>query len=351
MECRNSRGNGRVPLGTDPRGLKYPEFVGMKIRPPLHPLPAPGASGLPNLDNFDYEATGTHRTDTQLLAPASTRRGPGRAVLTIVEGADAGKMLPLDKPEVVIGRGADCALVLPDPGVSRRHARVLVHPDRLVLEDMGSKNGTFIDGKAIRQQVLEVGESFYIGPSVKIRLSKMEASEERLANQLYDSSMRDALTNTFNRRYFIQRLSTEVAFAVRHSAPMSVAILDLDHFKRVNDTYGHPAGDRLLQAVARTVSRSLRSEDVFARVGGEELAVLLRGTGMRDAMVVAERIRAAVANTTILADGDVVKATVSIGVAAAAELSGSCTHDALIGLADERLYAAKAAGRNTVRGG
>lgn len=322
----------------------------MKIRPP-HPAPPTGASGLPNLDNFDYEATGTHRTDTQVLAPASTRRKPSRAVLTIVEGADAGRMVALDKPEIVIGRASECALVLPDPGVSRRHARVLVRDDGLVLEDLESKNGTFVDGRSVRSQKLEIGDVFFIGPAVKIRLSMMESSEERLAHQLYDSSMRDALTNTFNRRYFIQRLSTEVAFAVRHATPISVAILDLDHFKKVNDTYGHPAGDRLLQSVARTIAKSLRSEDVLARVGGEELAVLLRGTGMKDALVVAERIRGAVAATSILVEGDEVRATVSIGLASSGELSGNCTHDALIALADQRLYDAKSAGRNRVRGG
>jgi diguanylate cyclase (GGDEF)-like protein len=321
----------------------------MKIRPPQ--APPPGSSGLPNLDNFDYEATGTHRTDTQILAPASTRRRPARAVLTIVEGADAGRMVALDSAEILIGRASECALVLPDPGVSRKHARVLVRDDGLVLEDLDSKNGTFIDGRSVRSESLEIGDVFFIGPSVKIRLSMMESSEERLAHQLYDSSMRDALTNTFNRRYFVQRLSTEVAFAVRHATPLSVAVLDLDHFKRVNDTYGHPAGDRLLQSVARTVARSLRSEDVLARVGGEELAVLLRGTGMRDAVLVAERIRLAVAATSILVEGEEVRATVSIGLASTTELERGGSHDALVTLADERLYEAKSAGRNTVRGG
>jgi diguanylate cyclase (GGDEF)-like protein len=235
--------------------------------------------------------------------------------------------------------------------VSRKHARVLVRDDGLVLEDLDSKNGTFIDGRSVRSESLEIGDVFFIGPSVKIRLSMMESSEERLAHQLYDSSMRDALTNTFNRRYFVQRLSTEVAFAVRHATPLSVAVLDLDHFKRVNDTYGHPAGDRLLQSVARTVARSLRSEDVLARVGGEELAVLLRGTGMRDAVLVAERIRLAVAATSILVEGEEVRATVSIGLASTTELERGGSHDALVTLADERLYEAKSAGRNTVRGG
>ena len=321
----------------------------MKMR--LPPAPPMGPSGLPNLANFDYEATGTHRTDTQVLALASTRRDPGRAILTIVEGADAGRMVALDQPEILIGRASDCTLVLPDPGVSRKHAHVLVKKEnQLLLEDLGSKNGTFIDGKAIRTHMLEVGDVFFIGPSVRIRLAVMEASEERLAHQLYDSSMRDALTSAFNRRYLVQRLSTEVAFAVRHSTPISVVVLDLDHFKKVNDTYGHPAGDRLLQAVTHAVARSLRSEDVLARVGGEELAVLLRGTGMRDALIVAERIRSAVASTSILVENEAVRATVSIGVASAAELQ-NCTHEALMTLADERLYAAKAAGRNTVRGG
>jgi diguanylate cyclase (GGDEF)-like protein len=309
-----------------------------------------GKSGLPNLDNFDYEHTATRQTDTNVSPHASTRRTPARPVLTIVEGADAGRVVPIEKTEVIIGRGADCGVVLPDTGVSRRHARVVVREHDFLLEDLQSKNGTFVDGATVTSRSLAVGDVFHVGPNVKIRLSMMDQSEERLARQLYDSSMRDALTGVFNRRYYVQRLVVEVAYAARHRTALSVVMVDLDHFKKVNDTFGHIAGDRLLQAVARAVASSLRSEDVLARVGGEEFALLLRATDQREAKIVAERVRAAVAATSVAIGQQTVSTTVSGGVASTSDIEGPPTHEALLALADDRLYAAKAAGRNVVRG-
>ena len=310
----------------------------------------PGKSGLPNLDSFDFEHTSTRQTDTNVAPPASTRRGAERPVLTIVDGADAGRVIAVDKTEIVLGRAADCGVVLPDTGVSRKHARVVVREHDFLLEDLSSKNGTFIDGEAVTSRSLAVGDTFFVGPNVKVRLSMMEESEERLARQLYESSMRDALTGVFNRRYYLQRLASEIAFAVRHKTPLSVVMLDLDHFKNVNDSHGHPAGDRLLARVAEAVSASLRSEDVLARVGGEEFAVLLRNTDHREALIVAERVRAAVAGASTTVGERVVSTTVSAGVASASDLTGPASHEGLLALADERLYKAKAAGRNAVRG-
>lgn len=309
-----------------------------------------GKSGLPNLDTFDFEHTSTRQTDTSVSAPASTRRMPARPVLTIVEGAEAGNVVAVDREEVLIGRSADCAVVLPDTGVSRRHARVVVRGEELVLEDLSSKNGTFVDGESVTSRRLQIGDVFHVGPNVKIRLSMMDESEERLARQLYDSSMRDALTGVFNRRYFVQRLVTELAFAVRHKTPLTVIMIDLDHFKKVNDTYGHLAGDKLLSAVSAAIGSSLRSEDVLARVGGEEFAILLRGTDHPEGLIVAQRIRRAVEATSVDVSGRQVRITISGGVASASDLREALTYEALLELADRRLYEAKAAGRNAVRG-
>lgn len=308
-----------------------------------------GTSGLPNLDNFDYEVTSTRQTETNVIEPSSSRRS-ARMTLAVLAGSDAGRIVPLGPELTSIGRATSCDLVLPDTGVSRKHASIRVGDSGWILEDLGSKNGLFIDGEKIHSRVLRDGDAFQVGPHVVVRLARMTDVEERLARQLYDSSMRDALTQTFNRRHFNECLRSETAFAVRHATPLSVLALDFDHFKRINDTLGHAAGDAVLKQGAHRILSTLRSEDVLARVGGEEFAVVLRGTSRTAAVACAERVRAAVAAAPMLVTGaDNLVVTVSVGVASLDEVA-SRAMDALTALADERLYAAKRAGRNRVQG-
>jgi diguanylate cyclase (GGDEF)-like protein len=313
---------------------------------PQDDAPRLGSTGLPNLDTFDYEATGTRNTETSVAAPASTRRLAANPVLTIVEGNDAGRVVRVDRDELVIGRAPECDIVLFDTGVSRKHASVQRRGADIVLSDLGSKNGTFVDGEAVSVRRLSMNDVFHVGPNVRIRLSMLDEAEEKLARQLYDSSMRDALTRTFNRRYFSQRLETEIAFAARHKTDLSVIAFDVDHFKALNDTHGHAAGDEALSEIARAVQGMLRSEDVLARVGGEEFAILLRGVSPGDAVICAERVRAAVERVQLSFEGVPVRVTVSLGVAALSE----GREESLVKLADGRLYEAKRAGRNCVRG-
>ncbi len=306
---------------------------------------AVGSSGLPNLDNFDYEATSTRQTETSHVAPASSRRA-SRAMLVVVAGADAGRIIPFERKEIVIGRATTCELVLPDPGVSRRHARVLRRGSTVFLEDLHSKNGTFLDGTEVTRRELSPEDMFQIGPNVVIRLTMMTDIEAHLARQLYDSSVRDPLTQVFNRRYFFERLRGELAYAERHKVAVSLVVVDFDHFKQLNDTFGHPAGDAVLKDGAKRMLLSLRSEDVLARIGGEEFAIVLRAISHPDAITCAERVRRAIeqgpAPTSI---------TISAGVATTDELApGEFTPEALFEVADKRLYEAKSEGRNRVVG-
>jgi two-component system, cell cycle response regulator len=317
-------------------------------KPPT-PNPPIGASGLPNLDNFDYEVTSTRQTETGIVEPASSRRS-ARMTLGVLAGSDAGRIVPLAAEVTLIGRATSCNLVLPDTGVSRKHASIRAVADGFLLEDLGSKNGLFMDGEQIRTRILRDGDAFQVGPHVVVRLARMTDVEEKLARQLYDSSMRDALTGTFNRRHFGDRLRGEVAFAHRHAAPLSLLTIDFDHFKNINDTHGHSAGDAVLKQGAHRIMSTLRSEDVLARVGGEEFSVILRGISHDAALACAERIRAAVAAAPVLVPRSAaVTMTVSLGVASFDEVAAK-TVEGFIELADERLYAAKRAGRNRVHG-
>ena len=154
----------------------------------------------------------------------------------------------------------------------------------------------------------------------------------------------DALTGLFNRRHLEEELRRQGSTARRHGTPLAALLLDIDHFKRVNDTYGHPAGDLVLQEFGRRLQGHLRAGDVAGRWGGEEFLVLLPGTDRAAALTVAERIRAATSEAPVVTDGMPILVTVSGGCA----VGWPDGPDELVSRADAALYAAKAAGRNRI---
>ena len=188
-----------------------------------------------------------------------------------------------------------------------------------------------------------------LGTNVVLKFTWADALEEEVQQRLYDNAVRDALTHTWNRRYFNERLAQEFSFAHRHQRPLSLLVIDLDHFKQVNDRFGHAAGDQVLRAIAARVQTDLRDEDVLARFGGEEFTVLLRDCLLVDAMAVAERIRRRVASTPVPFEGRPVPVTISVGVACTAEEQMDSSQR-LFSRADQRLYKAKREGRNRVVG-
>jgi diguanylate cyclase (GGDEF)-like protein len=177
--------------------------------------------------------------------------------------------------------------------------------------------------------------------TVEHRLSSM-------AHELYETSIRDHLTNVSNRRYFSQRLDKEISFGARHRMPLSILILDADRFKLINDIRGHAAGDAVLVGLAAVISSNLRAEDLVARYGGEEFVVLLRGTPLEGACVAAERLRKAVEAHPFEFAGTRFTVTVSIGCATAIAERNS---EELLQAADRCLYEAKRSGRNCVVSG
>ncbi len=270
-----------------------------------------------------------------------------RAVLIRMDGALAGQIASLGTEACQIGRHAKNELSIADPGVSRHHARIVHDGQRHVIEDLSSRNGTFVQGRQVTRAVLQDGDFIQLGPRVALRYSITDERQEGLLRQLYESSTRDALTGAYNRQHFDERLRTEVAYANRHGTNVSLVMFDIDHFKRVNDLHGHQCGDYVLKHVARLAARQLRAEDVFARYGGEEFAVLLRGIDLLGAVRVAERLRSTIEVLPAGYDKSIVAVTISAGCAALAECPGRDGDD-LVALADKRLYAAKRAGRNRI---
>jgi two-component system cell cycle response regulator len=179
-------------------------------------------------------------------------------------------------------------------------------------------------------------------------VSRATEPEAKYAHQMYQVALRDGLTGAYNRRYLDERLLSEMAFAQRHRIPLGLLMLDLDHFKMVNDTFGHQAGDAVLQRFHALLEEQVRTEDVVARYGGEEFAVLCREADEGSAAVVAERLRRAVEGAAFEYDGQSIPVTVSIGVAISLDVNVDGP-ESLVRQADLALYQAKEAGRNCWR--
>jgi len=272
-----------------------------------------------------------------------------RFSLTILAGPAAGSLFASDEEEVTIGRGEENDLCVDDPGMSRHHVRVVREGHDFVIEDLDSKNGTYIGGLQVKgRRKLKEGDRILLGQSTVIRFSLQDAFEQEAARRMYESAVRDPLTNLYNRRYLDDRLDGEFAFAMRHASPLSVLMLDIDHFKSVNDRYGHQGGDEILKKVAGVVSRAVRTEDLVARYGGEEFIVVARGTDAKAANVLAERIRRLVHKMQIVWETQEITVTVSLGVATRTLDRPYAESRALIAAADEALYRAKEGGRNAV---
>jgi diguanylate cyclase (GGDEF)-like protein len=220
-----------------------------------------------------------------------------------------------------------------------------------VREYRSAPNPEFVNGVQIQCTPLTPGDRLQIGAQTVLQYGSLDDAEDELLRNLYTASTHDSLTGTFNRRYFFDRLAIEISHARRHSAQLSVMVLDVDHFKVINDTHGHAAGDAFLRSLAATLSQRVRAEDVFARYGGEEFAMLVRDTPRVLAHLFAERIRLQVEALRVPHAKALLRATLSIGLAELEEAVAVGSSEELLVLADRRLYQAKALGRNRVCSG
>ncbi len=285
---------------------------------------------------------------TELVGdPPDAAPGTRQAYLLVMAGTNLGEMIKVGAEPMVLGRSRQAGLRLLDEGVSREHARLDRSGADLLIHDLSSRNGTFVNGERIDRRVLTEGDRIQLGRHAILKLVLADHLEEAFQKHLYDSSLRDGLTLAFNRRYFLDRLDGELRFALRHGEPLSVLLLDLDHFKRVNDAHGHLAGDQVLRGFADAIRRSIRNEDVFARYGGEEFAIISRATPLARASILGERLRRASSAFAVDHGGTRIQVTTSVGIAALPECAVDSAVD-LVAAADRALYAAKHRGRDRV---
>jgi diguanylate cyclase (GGDEF)-like protein len=268
----------------------------------------------------------------------------GVASLVVIYGGELGRRFSLDS-ELTIGRSFNNSVVIDADSVSRRHARFEPLEDDFIVEDLGSTNGTLVNGERVEERrALEHGDLIQIG-GVVLRFISGRDVEAMYHEEIYRLTIIDGLTQIHNRRYFDDFLDREVARCSRSHGDLSLVLFDIDRFKEVNDSLGHLFGDRMLRTVATLVGERVRREQLFARFGGDEFALILPDVNLKDALAFAENVRALIEETEVEDRGRTGGATLSLGVAA---WQDGMSVDDLVKAADQALYMAKEQGRNRV---
>lgn len=271
---------------------------------------------------------------------------PSLLALITYAGEGLGTVFPLPEGDHRIGRAAECRLQLNDSEASRVHARLTVLGERATVEDLGSTNGTRVNERAIEGATeLRPGDRLAIGAHI-LKLVVLDELEREFHRSLVEAGTRDPLTGLANRGAIMRELENRFGLSRRYGRPMGLVIVDLDHFKIVNDTRGHAAGDEVLRAFAATVAAQLREPDLAGRIGGEEFLLLLPETDLEGAAVVAERLRLAVASMVPGGAAQGLACTCSLGAAQAEGRDKSAGE--VLARADAALYRAKGSGRNRV---
>lgn len=288
--------------------------------------------------------------DTLVTAPTHLVKPQGDACLVYIypTGPLMGRRIALGEGTVVAGRDAECAVQLDHASVSRRHAELRPGKTGHYVVDLQSTNGTFINDRQVTIHKLTDGDTLRVGNFI-FRYLLGGSVESQYHEEIYRLTIHDGLTNIANKRHFLEFLERELSRSARYSRPVSLLLLDLDHFKSINDGLGHLCGDFVLRELASLLKESVRKEELLARYGGEEFALVLPETGRDGALHLAERLRQVLEGRSFQFDQHEFKVTMSIGVATTLG-NPVVTAAELIRQADEKLYQAKNAGRNRVAG-
>ncbi|MDR2215612.1 MAG: GGDEF domain-containing protein, partial [Nevskiaceae bacterium] len=298
-------------------------------------------------DLIDMDTPTSDKTQLRPLRP--TGMHPSRsACVVVIHGEGLGRRADIGPQPVVIGRSNEADLVLASQSVSRMHCRIWADGGSYRIRDLGATNVTRVNDTPLREdQTLSDGDQITVGDCT-LKFISQDSMEARYHEQIYQLAVSDTLTDLYNRRHFTEIAEKEIARAARHTRALSLCIIDVDLFKSINDRYGHVRGDEVLRQVAMLLRRHTRDDDIAARIGGEEFALLLPERGPNEAALLAERLREAVADTPFASGDAPLRITISIGVATL--MPGQKTPlTELMTAADTALYRAKSDGRNKVR--
>ena len=282
-----------------------------------------------------------------------------RPALVFLRGELLAVPIPLERDQVILGRALEADVRINDARASRLHARVTTERDaqtgetRHRISDLGSTNGTLLNGQPITESILHDGDKITIGEHL-LRFEMLDEIDREYQIQIHRLLAHDELTGLLTSKSFFSELRREAARAELESRPFCVLMMDIDHFKEVNDTYGHLAGSQTLEEIGAVITRALRAGDVAARFGGEEFAAFLLDADIAQGLVAAERVRSGVEAHAFPATrhgtGDIERkthhVTISLGVASFPDDGRDPIE--LMEMADSALYRAKRMGRNRV---
>lgn len=293
----------------------------------------------------DRDSTTTQRRTIRAVRSQDVRDSSTSACLVVLQGQRLGQRIDVGDAPLVIGRAPECDFQIMERSISREHSRIWRGPSGYRIKDLDSTNKTLLNDQPIIEAELKDGDHVTIGSCV-LKFMERSSVEARYHEEIYQLATIDPLTGLSNRRHFLELLERELARTAKHGRPLALLIIDLDHFKSINDRYGHPVGDSVLKLVGAALSAGTREEFIVARIGGEEFAAVLPEQDIDQATAYAQRVCASIAALDLdepLADEHV---TVSIGVAV--WRAGMTILGDLLGAADAELYRAKQAGRNRV---
>ena len=279
-----------------------------------------------------------------------------RPALVFLSGELIAVPIPLEREVVILGRALEADVRINDYKASRRHAKITHVKNEstrvleYVLTDFGSRNGTYLNGERVKEAVLQNGDKITVGEHI-LRFDLLDEIDREYQKQIHRLISHDDLTGLLSSRSFFSELRREAARAKAENMPFCVLMMDIDHFKQVNDTYGHLTGSKTIEEIGAVIMKTLRSGDAAARFGGEEFAAFLLDAEIGQALIAAERIRASVeeGEFTVIRQGKAAskhKVTISIGISTFPDDSRDPIE--LVEMADSALYRAKREGRNLV---
>ena len=295
------------------------------------------------MDEFDFDLT-TMITD---LPESEEKRK--QAVLIVMTGPTSGQVIFLEsKNEWSIGRAPDNDISFQEVSVSRNHCLIKFSEVGVwSITDLDSSNGTWLNGNRVQNGRLKSEDKIQLGSQITLKFVFQDELETSFQKEMYDSATKDSLTGLHTKRYFLEHLETEFQYHERKKRPLYVVIGDVDFFKKVNDTYGHLAGDFILRETGKLLIKRLRKGDIGARYGGEEMIFFLRDADLEGAKVFAEQLRTLIENQSFEYESQKIPITISLGCATFSNSNFTSATD-LIKSADQFLYEAKQSGRNRV---
>lgn len=291
------------------------------------------------------KTTNPHHSEITVVTGAAKKQTQREACLVVIYGEHMGRRVALGRQPVGVGRSSKCEVQIDQESVSRNHCRITFRETGYSIRDLGSTNGTYVNDELVDEINLRDGDQIKVGRTI-MKFITSGNIEAQYHEEIYRLMTLDALTDVRNKRFFDETIAREVSRSLRYDRIFSLIIFDIDHFKNINDSFGHLAGDAVLRQLGMLIKNSVRRDDIACRIGGEEFAILLPEVELEGGRKTAEKIRQAVERTVFSFEGTDIPVAISAGVAE--WTADKKTAQDISRAADEKLYEAKRSGRNKV---